>query len=314
MLPLLNEYYQKLIAEGRRKRTADAAFLCCNYFARWYGSSNIKKVSRKDIDRYKLYLMTEHKTRYWNTKLSDTSVQHRLYTIKGYFKFLQERKMIIFDPTIHLTIPRRRRPREFHLLTEKEIRELLKKPDLKRATGLRNRVIFELFYATGLRNGELCKLRLSDVDMKEKYIYPSRSKGGRECAIPILPSVYKILEKYIEEARPEILKIARKRYCARLFITRRGTPMTVQYVIQTFRWYRNGKKHIHAHALRHSCATHMLKNGADIRNIQVLLGHNDITSTQQYTHLVVEDLKDVQAKFHPREKYFKKICQQSSKS
>ncbi len=306
MLPLLNEYYDKLLAEGRSLRTAQGNALYCRYFADWYGSEDMRKVSREDIERYKIYLMTGHKTRYWAKRLADSSIANRLYVLKGYFKFLQERKVIFFDPTLDLTVPTVRKFSNVHLLTENEIRELFQKPDPSTLLGLRDRLIFELFYTTALRSGELCWLKLSEVDMKEKYIYPSRSKGGRECAIPIMNSTHGLLEKYLAGVRPEIVKKIRKPDIPELLITRRGTRMTPCNMNQLFQRYRDGKKHIHPHALRHSCATHLLRHGADIRNIQALLGHNRLETTQGYTKLTISDLKDFHVKFHPREKLYRK--------
>lgn len=311
MLPLLNEYHDKMLAEGRCLRTSSQNSMYCRYFAEWYGLENMKKVSRKDIERYKIYLMSEHKTRFLGKRLTDASIASRLYAIKGYFKFLQERKVVFLDPTVDLTAPSVKKFTNVHLLTEKEMQELILKPDTSTLLGLRDRLIFELLYASALRSGELCRLKVSEVDMKKRYIYPSRSKGGRECAIPILSSTYQILQKYLNEGRPQILKIIRKPEIPELFVTRRGTRMTSHNMVALFERYRDGKKHIHAHALRHSCATHMLKNGADIRNIQALLGHNRIETTQGYTKLVIGDLKDMHAKYHPREKYFKKISKPS---
>jgi integrase/recombinase XerD len=306
MLPLLNEYRQQLVADGRRPRTAYLNTTSCRYFANWYGSENMKKVSRGDIERYKIYLMTEHKSRYRGTKLANSSVANRLYVLRGYFRFLEENKAVFFDPTVKLTVPKVKKFANVHLLTEKEMQELILKPDTTTLLGIRDRLIFELFYVTALRSNELCRLKLIDIDMEEKYIYPSRSKNGRECAIPIVSSVYPILAKYVDEVRPRILQLIGKPDIEELIISRRGSPMSVCNMNSLFRSYRGNKKHIHPHALRHSCATHMLKNGADIRNIQALLGHHRLETTQGYTSLTVTDLKDIHNKHHPREKHFKR--------
>ena len=142
--------------------------------------------------------------------------------------------------------------------------------------------------------------------MKKKYVYPSRSKGVRECEIPIASKTYPVLEKYLSKSRPELLKKSGKSNLEEVFDTRRGTPMTIYNMNKIFERYRNAKKHIHPHALRHSCATHMLKNGAGIRHIQVLLGHNRLETTQGYTKLTINDLKDIHEKYHPRERLLKK--------
>lgn len=308
MLPLLNEYREKLLADDRALVTVAGELKRCRYFSAWYGSENFTKVTRKDIQGYKTYLMTEHQHCHTKKRLKDSTVARRLCSIKAYFKFLAERRAIFFDPALDLTFPKIKRYAAVHLVTEKEVQELLQKPDTRRPLGLRDRLVFELFYATGLRRGELMRLKLSEIDMKEKYIYPARLKGGRECAIPILPSTYQVLEKYLSEARPQILKWTGKPDIPELLVTERGAPISVDSINTLFKRYRGDKKHIHPHALRHSFATHLLKNGADIRNIQALLGHRSIKSTQHYTKLIVGDLKRVQEKCHPREKHFKEIC------
>src|SRR3990167_2155879 len=117
---LLNEYYQKILAEGRSQRTASLNTAYCRYFVNWYGSKNMKKVSSKDIERYKIYLMTEHKARFWGTRLTDVSVAARLWALKGYFKFLLQRKKISSDPTIGLTVPKPRIFSKIHFMSEKE--------------------------------------------------------------------------------------------------------------------------------------------------------------------------------------------------
>ena len=306
MLPLLNEYYDKILADAWQVGTARQNILYCTYFGNWYGSENIKKVTRKDIEKYKLYLMTEYKTRLRKTKLSNSAIANRLYALKGYFKFLQNRKVLFLDPTVGLEVPKVIKFANVDCLTEKEVQELIRKPDTRAPLGVRDRLIFELFYTSALRSNELCRLKLSEVDMKEKYIYPSRSKGGRECGIPIVPTTYQVLKKYLSESRPELVKKSGKPDPEEVFITRRGVSMTVYTVNKIFEKYREGDKHIHPHALRHTCATHMIKNGADIRNVQALLGHNSLETTQGYTKLTVENLKDIHEKYHPRERMAKR--------
>ncbi|MBI4388150.1 MAG: tyrosine-type recombinase/integrase [Candidatus Omnitrophica bacterium] len=307
MLPLLNEFKEKTLTEGRCLGTARAKIKNCGYFERWYGSDTIKKVSRNDIENYKTYLIEEHRTQR-GKKLQGVTIVDRLSALSDYFKFLLTKKVIFFDPTLGVIIPKKKRLFQVGYLTEKEMEELINKPDTYTYVGIRDRLIFELLYTSSLRNNELCRLKLSEVDMKEKYIYPSRSKGGRECAIPILPSTYQVLHKYLEISRPRLVKIGKKPKpnIEELLISERGTAFTTSGIGKLFSKYRNGDEHYHAHALRRACAVHMLKNGASVRDVQVVLGHNSLESTQMYTQVTANDMKDILGKHHPREQYFKK--------
>lgn len=134
-------------------------------------------------------------------------------------------------------------------------------------------------------------------------IYPQRAKYGRECGIPITSGTYEALVKYLTVSRPRLLKSA-KAASDRLFIGERGKPFAGGTINEIFVKYR-GKKRIHPHSMRHACAIHMLKNGADIRDLQVLLGHKSIKSTMVYTVLTAKDLRDMHDKFHPRERQIK---------
>ena len=137
--------------------------------------------------------------------------------------------------------------------------------------------------------------------MKEKYFYPSRAKGGRECGIPIIPSTHQALERYLTISRPRLLKHA-KRNVEELFVTNDGGPLSITMVNKIFDKYRGKNMRMHPHAMRRACAVHMLKNGASVRDVQVLLGHRNLESTRHYTALLADDLKNMQDKHHPREK------------
>jgi integrase/recombinase XerD len=266
MLLLLNEYYKKLIVDGLSQRTAELHIAYCRYFANWYESENMKEVSPADIERYKIYLMTEHKTRFSKRSLTGASIAARLWILKSYFKFLQEFRQIAFNPTTGLTVPKVRRSRRIDLVSEKEMQELILKPDTTTLLGIRDRLIFEFFYTTSLRCAEICYLKLSDVDMKERYIYPSTTKDGRECTIPIPPSIFQTLEKYITDVRPQIVKQSGKPDIPELLITRYGECLTAHSMNQLCRIYRGpgtDKMHIHPHAIRHSYVVGLFKNGAD---------------------------------------------------
>jgi len=303
MLPLLNEFRDKLLRDGRQPNTIENALKACVYFSGWYESKDFRKVGPKDIDRYKIYLMTEYIS-HEGKKLCNETVVHRLSALSTYFKFLLFNKKILFDPTINLKFPKKVKRLPSYIPTEKDVEELINKPDTYTYVGIRDRLLFELSYTCPLRNSELRELCISDIDMKNKYIYAKRVKQGRECGIPIVASTYQALEKYLAISRPRLLKLA-KGPTDRLFITHLGGPFTPSIINEIFQKYR-GDKPIHPHSMRHACAVHMIRNGAGLRDVQVLLGHRSLKSTVTYTVLTANDLKDLHVRYHPREKYAKK--------
>jgi integrase/recombinase XerD len=298
MLPLLNEFKEKLIRDGLFPNTIGNMIKALVYFDR-YTSKDVRKISKADIEKYKVYLMTEYTTNI-GKRLCNQTITLRLRAIRDYFKFLTESKIVFFDPALNITIPKKTK---YHLPeyipTEKDIEELLNKPDVYTYVGIRDRLLIELSYTCPLRNQELRELEVSDIDMKEKFIYPKRAKRGRECGIPIAEKKFEVLKKYLDISRPRLLK-STKTATDRLFITENGEGFKQSTINEIFIKYR-GSKRIHPHSMRHACAIHMLRHGAGIRDIQVLLGHRDVKSTCIYTMLTVNDLKDVIEKFHPRE-------------
>ncbi len=303
MLPLLNEFRDKLLRDGRQPNTIQNALKACVYFAGWHESEDFRKVGPKDIDRYKIYLMTEYIS-HEGKKLCNETVVHRLSALSAYFKFLLFNKKVLFDPTINLKFPKKIKRLPSYIPTEKDVEELINKPDTYTYVGIRDRLLFELSYTCPLRNSELQGLNVGDIDMKDRYIYPARAKGGRECGIPIIDSTHQALQKYFVISRPRLLKNA-KAATDRLFITRDGDPFKPGTINEIFQKYR-GDKHIHPHSMRHACAVHMIRNGAGLRDVQVLLGHRSLKSTVTYTVLTANDLKDLHVRYHPREKYARK--------
>ena len=303
MLPLLNEFKDKLLRDGRHPETIEDWVAVCVKFSKWYGSEDMRKISPKVIEKYKIYLMTEYVTKK-GKRLCGHTIRLKFSALCLYFKFLAQGRKIFFDPTINLELPETKQRLPDYIPSEKDIEELLRKPDTYTYMGIRDRTIFELMYTCPLRNSEIRELSFHEIDMKDKYIYPKRVKGGRECGIPIASSTYNILEKYFQISRPRLASWS-KRSTDRLFLTERGAPFTKGTLHQILSRYRRDKR-MHPHSLRHACATHMLRHGARIRDIQVLLGHRKLTSTQVYTTLTANDIRDIQDKYHPREKRYRR--------
>ena len=305
MFPLLNEYKENLLREGVSPFTIKGRCNNLVYFSRYLGHEDMKKVSAKTIEQYKIHLMTEYRTKDGN-KLKDTTIELRLEALPFYFQFLAKKRFIFFDPTLNMELPKAEKRLPDYIPSEKDMEELLQGPDTNVFMGIRDRAIFELMYTCPLRNIEVRRLERSDIDMKGRFIYPTRAKGGRECGIPITDSTYQVLEKYLEIARPRLAKRS-KRFTDIFFLSERGEAFKAGGINQILVRYR-GAKHIHPHSFRHACAVHMLKHGARIRDIQVLLGHRNLSSTQIYTRLTANDIRDIQDKYHPREKRYRRAA------
>jgi integrase/recombinase XerD len=205
---------------------------------------------------------------------------------------------IAADPTLRLEPPKRT-PRFPKTLTEADVEALLAGPDVESPLGLRDRAMLELLYATGLRVSELVRLKGSEVSL-DMGVVRVFGKGSKERMVPLGEEAAAWLTRYQREARPALLK---GRGAEAVFVTARGDAMTRQAFWQLIRRYGARAvpgKHLSPHTLRHAFATHLLNHGADLRVVQLLLGHADISTTQIYTHVARERLKALHQKHHPR--------------
>jgi integrase/recombinase XerD len=221
-----------------------------------------------------------------------------LSTLRSFFAFLLREGCISSDPTEHLGTPRQWQTIPKYLNLE-EIERLSQSPDATRTTGLRDHAMIELLYATGLRVSELCNLGMGDVDL-DSGVLRATGKGRKQRMIPVGKAALGAVRAYLETARPAILKNRRSRY---LFVTARGGPMTRQAFWKLLRGH--GRKagvfrRLTPHTIRHSFATHLLEGGADLRSVQTMLGHADISTTQIYTHVMRSRLRKTVDEHHPR--------------
>lgn len=231
--------------------------------------------------------------------LSPRSVRRKISSLRSFFAFLLMDGYLQHDPTETLESPRvwLNLPK---YLTEKEVEDLLGGPDLGSPHGLRDRAMLELLYATGLRVSELIRLQTDEVNFEGGFLRTT-GKGSKERIVPLGSSAVQYLQCYIGKARAHFLR--RRRPNRFLFLTQQGGPMTRQYFwILVKRYARESGmgKTLSPHVLRHSFATHLLEHGADLRAVQMMLGHADISTTQIYTHVTRERLKQVYDRHHPR--------------
>jgi len=260
-----------------------------------------KDVDATSIDRHAIqsflsYLHSHRKSR--------TTIERKIAAIRSFFKFLKSRKVIIVNPTRSIPLPKKQRKLPTYL-TKNEAEQLLNLPET--AIGLktlRNFAIAELFYATGIRVSELTALNLDDLDPDQMELQVL-GKGRKERIVPVTAPALKRIKSYLEQRRQILKDGARLGTAGPLFINLRGkriTARSVHRIMKEMGLNAGLNKRVHPHELRHSFATHLLDSGADLRAIQELLGHKNLTTTQKYTHISLERLKKIYNDKHPRAK------------
>jgi len=230
--------------------------------------------------------------------LDSRSVARVLVTLRNFFRFLRQEGKLRREPTEHIEAPRtwKRLPK---FLSLEDVERLLAAPQGRTARALRDRAMLEVLYATGLRVSELVYLRAADVQLDAGYLR-CLGKGSKERVVPLGKKALAALDAYLRHARPQL---ARRRPSAHLFLSQRGQAMTRQNFWRLLR--RHARQaglgmRLTPHLLRHSFATHLLERGADLRSVQLLLGHADISTTQIYTHVAQERLRQTYRAHHPR--------------
>jgi len=229
--------------------------------------------------------------------LSARSLARLVSALRSFFRFLVVSGYLKKDVTAQLTTPSTwlALPK---FLTVAEAEALLQAPDEKKPRGVRDRAMLEVLYGSGLRVSELASLRLAEINLEDGFLV-CRGKGGKERIVPLGRSSCRAVRRYLDEVRPLVDKDGREE----LFLSRRGRPFTRQGVWKLLRQHAakaGVAAKISPHVLRHSFATHLLERGADLRSVQLMLGHSQITTTQIYTHVSRERLRRVYDKYHPR--------------
>ena len=237
----------------------------------------------------------------YRQKLESKTVARHLVTLRNFFRHAQIQELVSEDPTAHLESPKIRRSLPGYLRLD-EVEKLLELPDQTTPLGLRDRAMLEVLYSTGLRVSELTSLRVMDLDTKVGCVR-CIGKGDKERIVPVGRKALAIVEKYLRDGRTALITSGRGPAGAFLFVNRRGGRLSRVGVWKIFSSY--GRKAglrvpLTPHMLRHSFATHLLERGADLRSVQLMLGHSDISTTQIYTHVVEERLKHIYKAHHPR--------------
>ena len=291
---LFDRYLNYLLVEkGLSKTTLDSYsrdLRRYHDFVKHYGFDNITKTDTA--------LILKHMIALRNAGLGARSRARHLVSIRGFYRFLFNEKIIKNDPSRLVDLPKLSLKLP-DVLAVDEVSRLLKTPDTGKPLGARDAAMLELLYAAGLRVSELVNLKLQDINLEAGFVRVM-GKGSKERIVPIGQHAKAKIENYIEDYRGAALKNKLSPY---LFIARAGKPISRQGFWKLLRRYADQArihKKISPHSLRHSFATHLLEGGADLRAVQVMLGHVDISTTQIYTHVTRKHLKDLHQKFHPR--------------
>lgn len=291
---LIDEFCDALwLEDGLARNTLDSYRRDLTQFATWLGERHGKALLSADQADIQIYLGYQ-----FRKKARATSVARLLSALKRFYRHCLRQGRLKADPTLKIDAPKlpRALPRS---LTEEDVESLLNAPRAERALGLRDKAMLETLYASGLRVSELVTLKLSQVS-QDMGVVRVIGKGSKERLVPLGEEALAWIRRYLKEARPELLS---GRASDDLFVTARGSAMTRQMFWHLLRRYgvqAGLKKPISPHTLRHAFATHLLNHGADLRVVQLLLGHSDISTTQIYTHVARERLKQLHAKHHPR--------------
>jgi integrase/recombinase XerD len=289
-----DQYVNYLIVEkGLADKTIESYSRDIIRYLEFLKEKGIHKISDADTP-----VLLKHLIILRDEGLNARSRARHLVALRGFYRFLVQEKIIKNDPSRLVDLPKSglKLP---DVLSVEEVKCLLNTPKTNRPIEIRNAAMLELLYAAGLRVSELVTVKLHDVNMEACFVRVL-GKGSKERLVPIGLYAREKIDLYIKTARPLLLKSEVSRY---LFVARRGKPMTRQGFWKLLRQYAQKagiNKKITPHSLRHSFASHLLEGGANLRAVQIMLGHVDISTTQIYTHVTREHLKKMHEKFHPR--------------
>lgn len=283
-----------IVEKGLAKNTVDSyqrdLTKYTQYLVNVEQMTSLNDVTRIDIMNYLFFLREEGR--------ASTTIARTIASIRSFHQFLLREKQTTNDPSVHIETPKQERKLP-NVLSFDEVDALLSAPNTSTPFDYRNKAMLELLYASGIRVSELCSLKLQDVHLSMGFIR-CIGKGNKERIIPIGKLAIEALSKYINFSRAILMK---KNHHDFLFINHHGTSLSRQgfwKILKKISKDAKIKKELTPHTLRHSFATHLLENGADLRAVQEMLGHVDISTTQIYTHVTKTRLKDVYSNFHPR--------------
>ncbi|WP_198325176.1 site-specific tyrosine recombinase XerC [Permianibacter aggregans] len=297
---LLQRWLEWLGVQNYSDKSAQNYDVYTRYFMRWCDERGItqpREVTRPVLERYQRYLY--HYRKETGEPLSFRGQRARLAALRQFFKWLTKQNYVLYNPAADIELPRveKRLPR--HVLTVSEVEKIMLLPDLSDGLGIRDRAMLEVLYSTGIRRMEVVNLQLYDVDKERGTLMVRLGKGKKDRMVPIGERALAWVEKYLVEVRP---LLAINPHEPQLFLTNLGEPFTPARLTQIVRRYvlraeigKTGSCHL----FRHTMATLMLENGCDIRFIQAILGHVELSTTQVYTQVGIRKLKEIHTLTHP---------------
>ena len=262
---------------------------------------DIKAVTRRDLEAYIAGLFA-HRTENGKAYAIGTVII-KVRSLKRFFEFLETKNVIFINPMEFIQEPQKEKTLPRNIITSVEMQKILDQPNLGTMTGIRDRTVLELFYSTGIRLNELCGLTIYDADLQGGMLRINNGKGRKDRVVPLGKHAIRYLREYITKVRPHCTK--KNRQCRTLLVDRYGHPISDQVVTILIRTHAKAagiEKKVSAHTFRHTFASHLVKNGADIVAVQKMLGHADLKTTQGYIRALGLDLKKAHIKSHPREK------------
>jgi integrase/recombinase XerD len=274
--------------------------LYLGYFVAWCaerGISQPREITKPILERYQRALYHLRKAN--GEPLTFRGQHARLVPIRGFFRWLARQNHLLYNPASELELPRLEKRLPKYVLTKSEVEQVMRQPDVSEPMGLRDRAILETFYSTGMRRRELMGLSLFDLDRERGTVMIRQGKGKKDRMIPIGERAIRWIDRYQNDVRPALVV---GRMNATLFLTHTGEPFTPNRLTQLVREYvqaANLGKSGSCHLFRHTMATLMLENGADIRYIQAMLGHAELSTTQIYTQVSIRKLKEIHTATHP---------------
>jgi len=278
------------LTTGASKNTLSAYRSDLKIFSQWLNEASLIEVNKKLIQDYFLYRQS--------TKISSSTQSRVLTCLHSFYQFLLDNNLIITDPTEQLSYPKLEKKLPVFLNIQ-EVEKLLEAPNSSSLFGQRDRAMLELLYSCGLRVSELINLSYHNINIKEEFIR-IHGKGNKERILPMGEIAIDYLTTYESNSRPILLKNGQS---DSYFLSNRGKAMSRQnffYIIKAYATQAGIEKPLSPHSLRHAFATHLVQKGADLRSVQLMLGHSDISSTQLYTHIQNAQLKAQHEKHHPR--------------
>jgi integrase/recombinase XerD len=295
------DYLNHLKMLGRSYHTVRNVRYTLRHFAEFLETESVDRIEDLSADilseyQQELYFCLTAKGR----PLTLRTQALRLSIVKGFTRFLKDQDYLIVDPGQALRLPKKPKRLPRVILSSNEVKKLFKAPDTRSNGGYRNRIILEILYDTAIRRAEVANIKLHDLDLGAGYIRIT-GKGDKDRVVPLSRRVCELLQNYILMVRPNFVIDEDPGH---LILNRWGQkmdPNSIWAVVKRCVMLSGIKKNITTHTFRHTCATHMLKNGAPARHLQEMLGHESLESTQIYTHVTINDLKQIHAKYHPSE-------------